>query len=130
MILYVTLGASNFDRSIRFYDAVMATLGVNRAPDWTAEFMGWGSSYDDGIGLWISRPFDGKPPLPGNGPMVAFAAKDDAQVRAFHATALAHGGTDDGAPGLRSHYSPSFYAAYVRDPDGNKLAAVFHRFGK
>ena len=129
MFLYATLGTSDLARSIRFYDAVMATLGAGRAPDWTHGWAGWGEAYDKGFGLWVCSPFDGKAPHPGNGPMLAFKAKDDAMVRAFHAAALAHGGTDDGAPGIRSYYEPTFYVAYVRDPDGNKLACVFHRYG-
>jgi catechol 2,3-dioxygenase-like lactoylglutathione lyase family enzyme len=128
MILYATLGTSDLPRSIRFYDAVLGTLGVSRAPDWTLDWAGWGGSYDTGVGLWISKPFNGKPPSPGNGTMIAFAAMDDAAVRAFHAAALAHGGTDEGAPGTRAEYGPHFYVAYVRDPDGNKLAAVFHHY--
>ena len=128
MILYATLGVSDFARSIRFYDAVMAAIGVGRAPDWTVDFMGWGEEYAKGFGLWICTPFDSRAPAPGNGPMLAFDAKNAAEVRAFHAAALAHGGTDEGAPGLRDYYTPTFYAAYVRDPDGNKLACVFHRY--
>jgi catechol 2,3-dioxygenase-like lactoylglutathione lyase family enzyme len=126
MLLYATLGVTDLDRSVRFYDAVMATLGIGRAPDWTDDFMGWGSAYGEGFGLWICKPFDGRPAHPGNGPMLAF---DAAQVQAFHAVALVNDGTDEGPPGLREHYSPTFYAAYVRDPDGNKLACVFHRYG-
>ncbi|MFM7443157.1 MAG: hypothetical protein ACKO2N_04480 [Tabrizicola sp.] len=59
--------------------------------------------------------------------MPALVAPDQEAVRAFHRAALAHGGTDEGAPGLRP-YSPAFYAAYVRDPDGHKAAFVFHRY--
>jgi len=58
---------------------------------------------------------------------VAFLAADRAMVDAFHAVALAHGGTDEGVPGLRPQYHPNYYGAYVRDPDGNKLQAVCHR---
>ncbi len=129
MLLCTTLGSSNFERSIRFYDAVMATLGIERAPDWTGEFMGWGSSYD-GDSIWICRPFNKDAPSPGNGMMIAFRAASPQHVQAFHAAALEHGGTDEGAPRIRAHYDPSFYAAYVRNPDGNKLAAVFHQFGR
>jgi len=59
--------------------------------------------------------------------MIAFRAKDEAQVGHFHAVALEYGGTDEGAPGTRSYYEPNFYVAYVRDPDGNKLACVYHK---
>ena len=127
MILYATLGTSDLARSIRFYDAVFATLGVTRAPDWAEGWAGWGGSYDEGPSLWVCSPFDGKAPAPGNGVMVAFKARDEKQVQAFHAAALAQGGTDEGPPGTRPYYEPSFYVAYVRDPDGNKLACVFHK---
>jgi catechol 2,3-dioxygenase-like lactoylglutathione lyase family enzyme len=76
----------------------------------------------------VCKPFDGRPPHPGNGLMIALRANSWAQVRAFHAAALAHGGTSEGEPGLRPQYNPDFYAAYVRDPDGNKLAAVCRGF--
>lgn len=128
MILYTTLGSSDLEKSIKFYDAVFGALGVPRAPDWAKGFAGWGPSYDDGVSFWICKPFDGRAPQPGNGPMVALRAESAAQVQAFHAAALSHGGTDEGAPGTRPYYEPSFYVAYVRDPDGNKLACVFHRY--
>jgi len=126
LILYTTLGVSDIERSAAFYDAVFATLGVPRNPESVPEFVGWGPSYDGGVSFWICPPFDGQPPSAGNGTMVALRAKSEAEVQAFHAAALAHGGTDEGAPGTRPYYDPSFYVAYVRDPAGNKLACVFH----
>jgi predicted lactoylglutathione lyase len=74
------------------------------------------------VSFYITEPFDKAPATQGNGSMLAFKAATRAAVDAFHATALASGGTDEGAPGLR--YTPDFYACYVRDPDGNKLSAV------
>jgi hypothetical protein len=71
----------------------------------------------------VTLPFDGKSASVGNGSMPALVAPTQQAVRDFHAAALAHGGTDEGAPGLRP-YGPAFFAAYVRDPDGNKLSAV------
>jgi catechol 2,3-dioxygenase-like lactoylglutathione lyase family enzyme len=71
-------------------------------------------------GICLSKPFDGQPATPGNGVMIGLAAKDHAQVDRLHALALIHGGTDEGAPGPRGE---GFYAAYFRDPDGNKLQA-------
>jgi len=127
MLLYATLGTNDIDRAIRFYDAVFATLGGTRleaADGWA----GWGKGYDDGFSLWLCPPFDGQPASAGNGTMLTFAARSGAQVRAFHQAALAHGGSDEGAPGTRDSYGPDFYVAYVRDPDGNKLACVFHHY--
>ena len=128
MTLYTTVGVSDLARSVRFYDAVFATLGYRQGPGAEGGFIGWGPSYDDGVSFWICRPFDGRPPTAGNGTMIAFRARNAEEVRAFYAAALAHGGSDEGAPGTREIYEPSFYVAYVRDPDGNKLACVFHRY--
>lgn len=129
LILYVTLGVSDFPRALAFYDPVMAALGHVRTDDPTPGWAGYGPDYDGGVSLWLCHPFDGNAPEPGNGPMVAFRAAGADEVDAFHAAALAHGGSDEGAPGTREAYGPQFYVAYVRDPDGNKLAAVFHRYG-
>jgi catechol 2,3-dioxygenase-like lactoylglutathione lyase family enzyme len=131
MFAYACLGTADLQRAVRFYDAVMATLGHRRCdtrdePGWD-DWAGWGLYEDEGRiqdALWVCRPFNGGPPHPGNGVMLALRARSRAEVRAFHAAALAHGGTSEGEPGLRTHYSPDFYAAYVRDPDGNKLAVV------
>ncbi|MBL0000484.1 MAG: VOC family protein [Sphingomonadales bacterium] len=76
--------------------------------------------------IFVGPAFDGQLATSGNGTHVAFHAKDRATVDAFHAAALQHGGTDEGSPGLRPHYHPNYYGAYVRDPDGNKLQAVCH----
>jgi catechol 2,3-dioxygenase-like lactoylglutathione lyase family enzyme len=135
MFTYICLGTGDFARARRFYDAVMATLGHARCEtpgedDWE-EWAGWGVYQDMGRvqeALWVCKPFDGRPPVPGNGTMVALRAASWTAVRAFHAAALANGGTSEGAPGLRPQYNPDFYAAYVRDPDGNKLAAVCRGF--
>lgn len=135
MLSYICLGSNDLPRACRFYDAVMATLGIERC-DTTAEtgwdgWAGWGWYADEGrqqLALWLCQPFDGQPATASNGTMLAFAAANWQQVDAFHATALQYGGDSAGAPGLRDHYGPDFYAAYVRDPDGNKLAAVCRSF--
>ncbi len=124
MILYVTLGMSDIGRSRTFYDAVLGVLGVARMEMVDDGWLGYGPEYGAGTGLYLCPPWDKGAPAPGNGPMVAFEAPDAATVRAFYAAALAHGGTDEGAPGVRPYYEPRFYPAYVRDPDGNKLACV------
>ena len=96
-------------------------------PEWDRISAGWGT-YEKGgleeLAFWIGLPFDKQPASVGNGSMIAFRARSWQVVDDFHAAALAHGGRSDGPPGLRPQYSPDFYAAYVRDPDGNKLAAV------
>lgn len=125
MFSYVSLGTRDLARALRFYDAALAPLGHHRLAedDPASRSATWGLD-DPGPHLWVTEPFDGNPALPGNGTMVSFLADDRRAVDAFHAAALAAGGSDEGAPGLRPHYGPHFYAAYVRDPDGNKLNAV------
>lgn len=120
--LYITLGTNDLDRAARFYDAALAPLGLIRRATEETE-VGYGLPEDRRTRLWITLPFDGKPATIGNGSMPALVAPSPQAVRDFHAAALAHGGSDEGAPGLRP-YGPAFFAAYVRDPDGNKLSAV------
>lgn len=128
IFLYLTLGTNDLVRAARFYDAAMAPLGlIRRATD--DDEVGYGLADDRRTRLWITRPFDGKPASVGNGTMPAFAAPNRDAVDAFHRAALAAGGSDEGAPGLRP-YGPAFYAAYVRDPDGNKLSAVHEGQGQ
>lgn len=73
------------------------------------------------------KPFDDNPATAGNGAHIAFLATRRSAVDAFHAAAMANGGSDEGAPGPRPHYHDHYYGAYVRDPEGNKLQAVCHR---
>ena len=122
MFLYITLGTNDLARAKTFYDAVMPTLGLV-CRDFDDSEAGYGAPGDSYTRLWIGTPYDGRPATVGNGSMPAFDAPTQGAVDAFHAAALANGGSDEGAPGLRS-YGPNFYAAYVRDPDGNKLSAV------
>jgi catechol 2,3-dioxygenase-like lactoylglutathione lyase family enzyme len=125
MFSYVSLGTRDLVRSVAFYDACLAPLGHARIEDYDpdARSAAWGTD-DPGPHLWVTEPFDGRPASVGNGTMVSFMASTREAVDAFYTAALEQGGTDEGPPGLRPHYGPSFYAAYVRDPDGNKLNAV------
>jgi len=135
MFTYVCLGTNDIVRATVFYDAVLGTLGLSRCdvsgePDWEG-WVGWGTYEDQGIeevALWLGKPFDGKTATAGNGTMVALRAKSWEAVEAFYSTALSNGGTSEGTPGLRLQYNPDFYAAYVRDLDGNKLAVVCRGF--
>jgi catechol 2,3-dioxygenase-like lactoylglutathione lyase family enzyme len=120
--LYLTLGTNDLARAARFYDAALSPLGLIRRATEPSE-VGYGLPGDRRTRLWITLPFDGNLATTGNGSMPALVAPSQQAVRNFHAAALAHGGTDEGAPGLRP-YGPAFFAAYVRDPDGNKLSAV------
>lgn len=124
MIAYSTLGVNDMARSIVFYDAALAPLGAVRettSPTWT----GYARAGERGR-FFLTRPFDRDAATAGNGAMLAIQANDRAAVDAFHAAALREGGSDAGPPGVREGMNPVFYAAYVRDPDGNKLC-VFVR---
>jgi catechol 2,3-dioxygenase-like lactoylglutathione lyase family enzyme len=116
MFSHVSVGTSDLERAARFYDAALGALGYKRTVD---ESFGkaWGLTWPE---FWAQSPEDGNGASGGNGVHVAFIAADRAAVDKFHAAALAAGGTDAGAPGPR----PDYYAAFVRDPDGNKIEAV------
>jgi len=119
MIGYVTLGTNSFDRAVEFYDALLATLGIQRL--WSHGTMAaWGPSRDT-VALCVTTPHDGKPATIGNGVMVALRVATRDQVHAVHAKALELGGIDEGAPGPRGQHG--FYGGYFRDLDGNKLNA-------
>ena len=119
MIGYVTLGTSDLGRAARFYDALAAHFGVGRMMEFDS-FIAWGEM-GGAPGIAATKPFNGEPASVGNGTMVALAADGPDAVGAIYETALAHGGSDEGAPGPRG--DDGFYAGYFRDPDGNKLAA-------
>ena len=125
MFSHITVGSSDVGRSARFYDAALAPLGFSQTYR-DPEAVGYGSGPDGESGFWVLLPFDNRPMHPGNGTHTAFHAKTRAAVDGFYAAALANGGTDEGAPGLRPQYHEHYYGAYVRDPDGNKLQAVCH----
>ncbi|QGN53382.1 VOC family protein [Novosphingobium sp. Gsoil 351] len=123
MFSHVTLGTNDWVRARPFWIAVMEVLGH---PIMFEREGGIAFGPPIGPKTFVGAPFDGAPAVPGNGVHVAYLAADRATVDAFYAAALAHGGSDEGAPGLRPHYHPNYYGAYVRDPDGNKLQAVCH----
>ena len=126
MIDHTGLLVSDLERSRRFYTAALAPLGITVQMEVTEEMTG-GHGAHLGLGrdgnpfFWIGT---GKPAV--GGCHVAFAAPDRATVDAFHAAALAAGGRDNGAPGLRPHYHAGYYGAFVLDHDGNNIEAVHH----
>ena len=131
MLNYITLGSNNLPRSVAFYDAVLAPLGLTReatAEDENlADWAGWGQVTEQGVfkpSLWVCKPFNGQAATVGNGVMVAFAATSWLAVRAVYQAAMNNGGSSEGEPGVRPQYGNDWYAAYLRDPDGNKLAVV------
>jgi catechol 2,3-dioxygenase-like lactoylglutathione lyase family enzyme len=120
MIHHVSVGANDIARARAFYDPLMALLGLR-----VISADGRAANYGTGdVQFSVETPVDGRPASAGNGVHVAFQARDRAMVQAFYETGLAHGGTDDGAPGVRPEYDANYYGAFVRDPDGNKVEAV------
>ena len=127
LLSHVHVGISDFDRAYAFYSGVMRELGfVLKFHRPEKQWAGW---MEDGVDrplLLVGRPFDGNDPSPGNGQMVALLARDRSSVDRTYEWALAHGATDDGAPGLRPHYHPDYYGAYFHDPDRNKICICCH----
>jgi len=118
MFNHVSVGTRDLARASRFYDAALGALGYRRIM--SEEFgNAWGLAWPE---FWAALPAEGDA-TSGNGVHVAFIAPSREAVDAFHAAALAEGGSDAGAPGERD-YTPGYYAAFARDPDGNKLEAV------
>ncbi len=115
---HVFLGAADIDQSVAFYDAALAALGINNLGPFGN---GWVLYGRDKPAFLIARPGNGEAPS-SNGATVGFAAATPAEVDAFHAAGLAAGGTDEGEPGPRGHL-PGAYAAYLRDPAGNKICS-------
>ncbi|OWV81441.1 glyoxalase [Rhizobium sp. R634] len=129
MLHHASLGVSDIERSAAFYDAAFAALGYARVwedirPGQLGQAVGYGSP-GGGDKLAIKHRPEGQRP-PGPGFHLAFAAPSREAVDRFHAAAIAHGGRDNGGPGLRPHYGAHYYAAFVIDPDGHALEAVIN----
>lgn len=123
---HVTLTVSDYPRSKAFYEKALAPLGIKPLMDF-GQACGFGREQPE---FWLgSGPASFQKPehLATITPThVAFRARDRQEVDAFHQAALAAGGKDYGAPGVRSHYHPNYYGAFVLDPDGHDIEAVFH----
>ena len=127
MIDHLSLGVRDLAKSRAFYDAALAPLGYGRHFD-LPDTSGYGSSEPHPLGeqalaFWIGAEPEG---LALNG-HICFHARNRAAVDAFYKAALAAGARDNGAPGLRPHYHPTYYAAFVVDPNGHRLEAVCHQ---
>ena len=116
---HVTVGTNDLAKARAFYDAVLAPLGLKRLNDLGDNGSIWGESAPE---FFVLKPANGLPATYANGGTISFVAPSRAAVAAFHQAALARGGKDEGAVGPRS-WAPNAYAGYVRDLDGNKLAA-------
>ncbi|WP_274426933.1 VOC family protein [Chelativorans sp. YIM 93263] len=128
MFSHVMIGANDLGRMVAFYDAVLARIGLDRTTSlqsvspagviWQKDRQRWPQ-------FALRAPLNGKPASAGNGVQVSFMCSSPEAVDAAWRTALANGGSDEGGPGDRPIYSDDFYAAYVRDPEGNKLCFLY-----
>ena len=121
MLDHIGINVSDYDRSRDFYTRALAPLGFSLLMQPAPQAAGFGR--DGKPWFWISGD---RLPTSEN-VHVAFTAPDRQTVDAFHAAALDAGGTDNGAPGVRAHYHPTYYGAFVLDPDGNNVEACCHR---
>jgi catechol 2,3-dioxygenase-like lactoylglutathione lyase family enzyme len=120
MIDHVSIPVANLAAAARFYETVLATLGYARLETRPAT-VAFGKRYSE---FWINHRADMQPRSHNNGVHVALRAANRELVDAFHAAALAAGGASDGVPGPRPQHGDGYYAAYIRDPDGNRVEAV------
>ncbi|MDF1791009.1 MAG: VOC family protein [Thalassobaculaceae bacterium] len=117
LISHVSLGVDDLETASAFYDALLTAIGARRLYTMDAA-IAWGRKVPE---FWVGLPIDGKPAGAGNGTHVAFLCVGPDQVRAGYAAGLAAGGSSDGAPGPRPEYTDGYYAAFLRDPFGNKV---------
>jgi catechol 2,3-dioxygenase-like lactoylglutathione lyase family enzyme len=129
MFNHIMVGTNDIERSARFYDAVLGVLGAgsairNRSPSGHLRLF----YRHDGNTFGVCEPINGEPATVANGATIGFKCTSAEQAKAFHDTAVAHGGTSiEEPPGLRSGDLGQLYLAYVRDPDGNKLCALYRQ---
>jgi len=120
MIDHISIPVRDLQASVRFYEALLAPLGMKRMREWPTS-IGFGKTYPE---FWLNERAALTPVAADSGAHVALRAADSNAVDAFHAAALAAGAQSDGAPGMRHEYSPRYYAAFIRDRDGNRIEAV------
>jgi len=120
MLDHISLGVADLERAARFYEATLATLGLTKLVTRPAT-IGFGKAYPE---FWINLRVSMAPVALESGVHICLRARSTDAVDAFHAAALGAGGRSDGAPGLRPHDRVKYYAAFVIDPDGNRVEAV------
>ena len=121
MIDHISIAVRDLKKAETFYAALLAPLGMTKLREWPDAAIGYGKKYPD---FWINLRATMERVAEDCGVHICLRAPDTAAVDAFHAAALQGGGTSDGAPGLRDKYHDNYYAAFVRDPDGNRIEAV------
>lgn len=126
MFAHFTQGSNNLPAAARFYDALLAPLGISRRDNVINEEIMCYVSDDTALPkFFVVAPYNNKPASVGNGSMIAFVAANQQKVDKSYSDGIANGGTDEGAPGNRPQYTDGYYGAYLRDPDGNKVHVVY-----
>ncbi|CAN7237095.1 VOC family protein [Bradyrhizobium sp. LjRoot220] len=120
MLDHISVGVADLERATRFYEPTLAALGLTRLVTRPAT-IGFGKTYPE---FWINLRAGMPPVASESGAHICLRARSTEAVDAFHAAALSAGGRSDGAPGLRPHDRVKYYAAFVVDPDGNRIEAV------
>lgn len=120
MIDHISIEVSELETASRFYEAVLGAIGLAKLRD-EPSTVGFGKKYPE---FWINRRSGMAALKSDSGVHICLRAPSPGAVDAFHAAALGAGGTSDGAPGMRPEYSAGYYAAFIRDPDGNRIEAV------
>ncbi len=115
---HISIGTNDLDKALKFYDAVMATIGASRQLDIPNIAVAYGKQFPE---FWVQRPLDGEKATCANGAHCSFHAPSVEAVHAFYDAAIAEGGTSDGEPGPRPMYGPNYYGCFVRDLDGHKI---------
>jgi catechol 2,3-dioxygenase-like lactoylglutathione lyase family enzyme len=125
MLHHVSVGVRDVERAGKFYDPVLRALGYKRVVEYLPYAIGYGESGDRPV-FWIGLPHDQNAATVGNGAHVWFSAGTKQRVNKFHTEALKAGGSNNGEPGPRPDYGPSYYGAFIYDLDGNKIEAVLN----
>jgi len=121
MIDHVSIAVRDLGKAQAFYSAVLAPLGFAKLREWPDAAIGFGKKHPE---FWLNKRRAMAAVAPDSGVHICLRAPDTAAVDAFHAAPVKAGGTSDGEPGLRPEYYATYYAAFVRDPDGNRIEAV------
>jgi catechol 2,3-dioxygenase-like lactoylglutathione lyase family enzyme len=121
MIDHVSVAVRDLNKAESFYAALLAPLGMRKLREWPNAAFGFGKKYPE---FWINRREAMDRVAMDSGVHICLRATDSRAVEDFHAAALKAGGTSDGAPGVRTQYHADYYAAFIRDPDGNRIEAV------
>ena len=121
MIDHVSVAVRDLAKAEAFYTALLAPLGMTKLREWSGAAIGFGRKYPE---FWINRRDAMDRVASDSGVHICLRAPDTEAVGAFHAAAVTSGGVSDGVPGLRKQYHDDYYAAFIRDPDGNRIEAV------